>query len=81
MSYPICGKCQKRKVDGNAPLQVVDSAPWQLWTWWNEMDPSKHNEIVKYLGSLRNITTTNPRRDVTDALLYFWDWLNNVFHF
>ena len=81
MSRPVRGECQKRKRDGNIPLQVVDCAPWQLWTWWNEMDSSDHDEIFKYLGFLTKIMTINPRRDVIEALLSFWDPLNNVFRF
>ncbi|KAF3675416.1 putative protein S-acyltransferase 11-like [Capsicum annuum] len=55
--------------------------PWQLWIRWNKMDPSDHDEIFKYLGFLTNLMATNSKGDVIDALLSFWDPLNNMFCF
>ncbi|XP_060173399.1 uncharacterized protein LOC132604086 [Lycium barbarum] len=81
MFYPGRGKCQKRKRDGSIPLQVVHEVPWKLWTWWNEMDVLEHTKIFKHMGFLTNIMKIDPRRDVIDALLSFWDPTKNVFRF
>ncbi|KAK4733627.1 hypothetical protein R3W88_007888 [Solanum pinnatisectum] len=81
MVYSGRGKCQKRKRDSNVPLQVVDCTPLQLWAWWNDMGLLQQGIIFKYLGFLTRIMQVEPKRDVIEALLSFWDPTNNVFHF
>ncbi|KAH0689561.1 hypothetical protein KY290_017751 [Solanum tuberosum] len=81
MVYPDRGKCQKRKRDSNVPLQVVDCTPLQLWAWENDMGLIEQGVIFKYLGFLTRIMQVKPKRDVTEALLSFWDPTNNVFRF
>ncbi|KAH0637875.1 hypothetical protein KY289_037790 [Solanum tuberosum] len=81
MVHPGRGKCQKRKRDSNVPLQVVDCTPLQLWAWWNDMGLIEQGIIFKYLGFLTRIMQVEPKRDVIEALLSFWDPTNNVFRF
>ncbi|KAH0700844.1 hypothetical protein KY290_015716 [Solanum tuberosum] len=79
MVHPGRGKYQKRKKDSNVPLQVVDCTPLQLWAWWNDMGLIEQGIIFKYLGFLTRIMQVEPKRDVIEALLSFWDPTNNVF--
>jgi len=81
MVHPGLEKCQKRKRDSNVPIQVVDCTPLQLWAWWNDMGLIKQGIIFKYLGFLTRIMQVEPKRDVIEALLSFWNPTNNVFHF
>ncbi|KAH0768749.1 hypothetical protein KY290_012730 [Solanum tuberosum] len=81
MVHPGRGKCQKRKRDLNVPLQVVDCTPLRLWAWWNDMGLIEQGIIFKYLGFLTRIMQVEPKRDVIEALLSFWDPTNNVFRF
>ncbi|KAH0682854.1 hypothetical protein KY290_021455 [Solanum tuberosum] len=81
MGHPGRGKCQKRKRDLNVPLQVVDCTPLQLWAWWNDMGLIEQGIIFKYLGFLTRIMQVEPKRDVIEALLSFWDPTNNIFRF
>ncbi|KAK4716413.1 hypothetical protein R3W88_014751 [Solanum pinnatisectum] len=74
-------KCQKRKRDLNVPLQVVDCTPLQLWAWWKDMGLLEQGIIFKYLGFLTRIMQVDPKRDVIEALLSFWDPTNNDFCF
>ncbi|KAH0674519.1 hypothetical protein KY290_024821 [Solanum tuberosum] len=77
MVHPGRGKCQKRKRDSNVPLQVVDCTPLQLWAWWNNMGLIEQGMIIKYLSFLTRIMQVEPKRDVIEALLSFWDPTNN----
>ncbi|KAH0637927.1 hypothetical protein KY289_037842 [Solanum tuberosum] len=81
MVHPGLEKCQKRKRDSNVPLQVVDCTPLQLWAWWNDMGLIEQDIIFKYLGFLTRIMQVEPKRDVIEALLSFWNPTNNVFYF
>ncbi|KAK4706218.1 hypothetical protein R3W88_034234 [Solanum pinnatisectum] len=72
------GKCQKRKRDSNVPLQVVDCTPLQLWAWWNNMGLLQQGIILAFLTRIMQV---EPKRDVIEALLSFWDPTNNVFRF
>ncbi|KAK4724013.1 hypothetical protein R3W88_026792 [Solanum pinnatisectum] len=81
MVHPGRRKCQKRKKDLNVPLWVIDCTPLHWWAWWNDMGLLQPDIIFKYLGFLTRIMQVEPKRDVIEALLSFWDSTNNVFHF
>lgn len=62
-------------------FMILDKAPTLLKTWYENMTNHGRGIVFKRLGFLRNLLYVEPRRDLIEALVHFWDLLRNVFRF
>ena len=76
------GGSDKRPRDDEVPhFMVLDKVPKLLRIWYNNMTDYEQGEVYKHLGFLRSLLNVEPRRDVIESLVQFWDPSNNVFRF
>ncbi|KAH0633002.1 hypothetical protein KY284_035788 [Solanum tuberosum] len=62
-------------------FMIVGTIPKNLWPWWTNMGSHEQRRVKEYLGHLVHLLEIDPRRDVIEALIPFWDSKNNVFRF
>ncbi|KAM3376280.1 hypothetical protein P3S68_014995 [Capsicum galapagoense] len=76
------GMSDKRPRDDEVlHFMVLDKVPKLLRIWYNNMTDYGQGEVYKHLGFLRSLLSVEPRRDVIESLVQFWDPSNNVFRF
>ena len=76
------GKEDKRQREDQSPrFMILDKAPILLKTWYENMTNHRRGMVFKRLGFLRYLLYVEPRRDLIEALVHFWDSLRNVFRF
>ena len=76
------GQGSKRPRSKGIPeFMIVDTIPKDLWQWWTDMKSREKKRVKGHLGHLVHLMEIDPRRDVVEALIPFWDPKNNVFCF
>ncbi|KAG5614254.1 hypothetical protein H5410_014078 [Solanum commersonii] len=82
MAPPTKGQGFKRpRSEGIPEFMIVDTIPTNLWRWWADMGSHEQRKVKEHLGHLVHLMEIDPRRDVIEALIPFWDSKNNVFRF
>ncbi|XP_070022829.1 uncharacterized protein [Nicotiana sylvestris] len=71
----------RRSTIQNEPFSVREEIPLELHMWWHDLGEDSRKAVTKALGGLIGLLKVNPRKDVIDALIPFWDPTHNVFYF
>nr|XP_016494407.1 PREDICTED: uncharacterized protein LOC107813641 [Nicotiana tabacum] len=72
---------KRPKDDEPSQIWLVHKTPRLLRQWWENMGICGQEKIKDHLGHFMNIMEINPRRDLIEALVHFWDPNYNVFRF
>lgn len=76
------GQGSKRpRSEGIPEFMIADTIPKDLWQWCTDMGSHEKKRVKEHLGHLVHLMEIDPRRDVVEALIPFWDPRNNVFCF
>ncbi|KAH0739985.1 hypothetical protein KY290_033028 [Solanum tuberosum] len=82
MAPPTKGQGSKRpRSEGISEFLIVDTIPNDLWRWWTDVGSHEQRRIKEHLGHLVHLMEIDPKRNVIEALIPFWDPKNNVFRF
>ena len=74
------GQGSKRpRSEGIPEFMIVDTIPKNIWQWWTDMGSHEKKRVKEHLGHLVHLMEIDPRRDVVEALIPFWDPKYNVF--
>ncbi|XP_075098314.1 uncharacterized protein LOC142175435 [Nicotiana tabacum] len=65
----------------NEPFSALSEVPLQLHMWWNDLEADSKGVIGRILGGFVNLLGVEPRTDILEALIPFWDPTCNVFRF
>ncbi|KAH0635948.1 hypothetical protein KY289_035863 [Solanum tuberosum] len=82
MAPPTKGQGFKRpRSEGIPEFMIIDIIPKDLWRWWINMGSYEQRRVKEHLGHLVHLMEIDPRRDVIEVLIPFWDLKNNLFQF